>query len=38
MIPLAGDVDNAGFPADAAEHLEPGWHKMYWEPLKAYLE
>ncbi len=32
------DLRHAGFPADAAEHLEPGWHKMYWEPLKAYLE
>ena len=28
----------AGHPDDATEHLEPGWHKMYWEPLKAYLE
>ena len=29
---------HTGYPEDAAEHLEPGWHKMYWEPLKAYLE
>ena len=30
-------LDHAGFPDGAAEHLEPGWHKMYWEPLKNYL-
>lgn len=32
------DLEHSGFPEDAAEHLEGGWHKMYWEPLKAYLE
>jgi len=32
------NLEHAGFPEDAAEHLEGGWHKMYWEPLKAYLE
>lgn len=26
-----------GHPADAQEHLEAGWHKMYWQPLTAYL-
>lgn len=31
-------LDHSGFPEDAAEHLEGGWHKMYWQPLKAYLE
>ena len=31
-------LDHSGFPDGAAEHLEPGWHKMYWQPLKAYLE
>ena len=31
-------LEQSGFPEDAAEHLEGGWHKMYWEPLKAYLE
>jgi len=30
--------DQAGFPEDARPHLESGWAKMYWEPLKAYLE
>ncbi|MDH3688756.1 MAG: SRPBCC family protein [Gammaproteobacteria bacterium] len=32
------DLEHTGFPEGAAEHLESGWHKMYWEPLKAYLE
>ena len=32
------ELTHTGYPEDAAEHLEPGWHKMYWEPLKAYLE
>ncbi|MGH8130385.1 MAG: SRPBCC family protein [Steroidobacteraceae bacterium] len=31
-------LDQSGFPEGAAEHLEGGWHKMYWQPLKAYLE
>ena len=30
--------DQAGFPEEAGPHLEGGWAKMYWEPLKAYLE
>lgn len=28
----------AGHPEEAADHLDGGWHKMYWEPLKAFLE
>ncbi len=32
------ELTQTGYPDNAAEHLEPGWHKMYWEPLKAYLE
>lgn len=31
-------LEHAGFPEDAAEHLDGGWKKMYWEPLKDYLE
>lgn len=31
------EVEHSGYPEGAAEHLEGGWHKMYWEPLKAYL-
>ncbi len=30
-------LDHAGFPDGADEHLEGGWHKMYWEPLKKFL-
>jgi activator of HSP90 ATPase len=32
------ELVHTGYPDGAAEHLEPGWHKMYWEPLKTYLE
>jgi uncharacterized protein YndB with AHSA1/START domain len=31
-------LTHTGYPEDAVEHLEAGWHKMYWEPLKASLE
>jgi activator of HSP90 ATPase len=30
-------MDHAGFPEAEAEHLDGGWHKMYWEPLQKYL-
>ena len=30
--------DQAGFPETEGEHLEQGWHQMYWEPLRKYLE
>lgn len=30
-------LDQSGFPEDMTEHLDGGWHKMYWDPLKAYL-
>jgi activator of HSP90 ATPase len=29
---------HAGFPDGTRDHLESGWHKMYWEPLRKYLE
>lgn len=32
------EMSHAGFPDDMAEHLEGGWHKMYWDPLRAHLE
>jgi uncharacterized protein YndB with AHSA1/START domain len=32
------NLRQSGHPEDAADHLDPGWHKMYWDPLKAYLE
>jgi activator of HSP90 ATPase len=31
------ELEHAGYPDGAEEHLEGGWHKMYWEPLKEYL-
>ena len=30
-------LDHSGFPEGTGEHLEGGWHKMYWEPLRNYL-
>jgi len=30
-------LHHVGFPEGSGEHLESGWHKMYWEPLKKYL-
>jgi activator of HSP90 ATPase len=30
-------LQHSGIPAGSAEHLEAGWKKMYWEPLKAWL-
>ena len=30
-------LHHAGFPEGNREHLESGWHKMYWEPLKKHL-
>lgn len=32
------DLAHAGFPDDSKEHLEAGWHKMYWDPLTAYFD
>jgi activator of HSP90 ATPase len=32
------DLQHSGFPDGNAEHLEGGWHKMYWEPLTAYFK
>jgi activator of HSP90 ATPase len=30
-------LEHTAFPDGSAEHLESGWHKMYWQPLKAYF-
>jgi activator of HSP90 ATPase len=30
--------DQVGHPADAALHLEKGWHEMYWNPLNTLLQ
>jgi activator of HSP90 ATPase len=29
--------DQDGFPDGEREHLDGGWHKMYWEPMKQLL-
>jgi hypothetical protein len=29
--------DQSGFPDGQREHLDEGWPKMYWEPLRKYL-
>lgn len=29
--------DHTGYPDEHVEHLEQGWHNMYWEPIKKYL-
>jgi activator of HSP90 ATPase len=31
-------LDHTGFPDGEREHLNGGWQKMYWEPLKRQLE
>lgn len=31
------DLEHSGYPDGGEEHLEGGWHKMYWEPLKAHF-
>lgn len=28
---------HSGYPSDMEEHLVPGWHKMYWDPLAAHF-
>ncbi len=30
-------LDHAGVPTDAKEHIDGGWHTMYWEPMKKHL-
>jgi activator of HSP90 ATPase len=30
-------LDHTGFPEGDYDHLDPGWHLRYWEPLKKYL-
>ena len=30
-------LDHTGVPDGTSEHLDGGWHKMYWEPLEKYL-
>jgi uncharacterized protein YndB with AHSA1/START domain len=30
-------LEHSGFPEGNRTHLDGGWPKMYWEPLKKYL-
>lgn len=30
-------LDHTGFPEGEFDHLDPGWHMRYWDPLKKYL-
>ena len=30
-------LEQTGYPEGARDHLDSGWHKMYWEPLRTYL-
>lgn len=32
------ELEHTGYPEGGEEHLEGGWHKMYWEPLKAHFD
>ncbi len=31
-------MDHTGYPDGEEKNLDGGWHKMYWEPLKAHCE
>jgi len=30
-------LEHSGFPKESRVHLDGGWARMYWEPLKKYL-
>ena len=30
-------LDHSDFPEDNRDHLDGGWPRMYWEPLKKHL-
>jgi activator of HSP90 ATPase len=30
-------LDHTGFPEGEFDHLDPGWHLRYWDPLTKYL-
>lgn len=32
------EMEHSAYPEGAEEHLEGGWQKMYWDPLKSYLD
>lgn len=31
-------LDHWGCPVEAVDHLDVGWHKMYWEPMATWLK
>ncbi len=31
-------LDHSGFPEENREHLDGGWPRMYWDPIKKYLQ
>jgi hypothetical protein len=36
--PLGLTLDHDALADDQVPHIEGGWSKMYWEPLRAYLQ
>ena len=30
-------LEHSGYPDGERDHLSDGWHKMYWDPMKALL-
>lgn len=32
------ELAHTAFPEGSDEHLEAGWHKMYWDPLTGYFD
>ena len=32
------ELTHTGYPEEGKDHLDAGWHKMYWQPLRAYVE
>lgn len=32
------ELQHTGYPDGGEDHLEGGWQKMYWEPLKAHFD
>lgn len=31
-------LDHDAVPDDSLDHLDGGWHQMYWEPLRKHVE
>jgi len=30
--------DHTGYPTEAHDDLDAGWHAMYWEPMRSHLD